>query len=62
MYDARGVRKESGQHARLLNQIVRELMSGQSISDRELKELLGHTTFEVLVGAIVGILFTLLFI
>jgi len=62
MYDARGVRKESGQHARLLNQIVRELMSGRSITDRELKELLGHTTIEVFVGALVGILFTLIFI
>src|SRR6187402_51140 len=37
MYDARGVRQESGQHARILNEIVRELMSGQAISDRELK-------------------------
>jgi len=62
MYDARGVRQESGQHARVLNQIVRELMSGHTISDRELKEFLGHTTIEVFVGAIVGILFTLLFI
>jgi acid phosphatase family membrane protein YuiD len=62
MYDARGVRQESGQHARVLNEIVRELMSGHTISDRELKEFLGHTTIEVFVGAIVGILFTLLFI
>ena len=50
MYDARGVRKESGQHARVLNEIVRELMSGHTISDRELKEFLGHTTIEVFVG------------
>jgi acid phosphatase family membrane protein YuiD len=60
MYDARGVRQESGQHARVLNQIVRELMSGQTISDRELKELLGHTTVEVFVGALFGIIYTLL--
>jgi acid phosphatase family membrane protein YuiD len=60
MYDARGVRKESGQHARILNQILRELMSGHPITDRELKELLGHTTIEVFVGALVGIVYTLL--
>lgn len=60
MYDARGVRQESGQHARVLNQIVRELMSGHTISERELKELLGHTTIEVFVGALVGIIYTLL--
>jgi len=60
MYDARGVRQESGQHARILNQIVRELMSGHTISESELKELLGHTTIEVFVGGIVGILYTAL--
>lgn len=60
MYDARGVRQESGQHARILNQILREMFSGQPISERELKELLGHTSMEVLVGGIVGILYALL--
>jgi acid phosphatase family membrane protein YuiD len=60
MYDARGVRQESGQHARVLNQLVRELMSGHPITDRELKELLGHTTIEVFVGALVGIIYTAL--
>jgi acid phosphatase family membrane protein YuiD len=60
MYDARGVRQESGQHARVLNEIVRELMAGHAISERELKELLGHTTIEVFVGALVGIIYTVL--
>lgn len=59
MYDARGVRQESGKQARILNQILRELFSGQPISEQELKELLGHTGAEVLIGAIVGILYTL---
>lgn len=62
MYDARGVRQESGQHARVLNHIVRELMSGHTISERELKELLGHTTMEVFVGGIVGIIYTALIV
>jgi acid phosphatase family membrane protein YuiD len=60
MYDARGVRQESGQHARILNEIVRELMAGHAISERELKELLGHTTIEVFVGGLLGIIYTLL--
>jgi uncharacterized protein len=60
MYDARGVRQESGQHARVLNEIVRELMAGHTISERELKELLGHTTSEVFVGALVGIIYTVI--
>jgi uncharacterized protein len=62
MYDARGVRQESGQHARVLNHIVRELFSGHAISERELKELLGHTTIEVFVGALVGIVYTILLV
>jgi uncharacterized protein len=62
MYDARGVRQESGQHARILNHILREVFSGQPISERELKELLGHTATEVFVGAIVGVVYTLIVI
>lgn len=60
MYDARGVRQESGQHARVLNQILREMFSGQPISERELKEFLGHTSMEVFVGGVVGIVYALL--
>lgn len=60
MYDATGVRQQSGKHARVLNQILRELFSGQPISEEELKELLGHTGFEVLIGAVVSILYSIL--
>jgi len=60
MYDATGVRQQSGKHARILNQILRELFSGQPISEEELKELLGHTGFEVIMGLIVSILYTIL--
>jgi acid phosphatase family membrane protein YuiD len=60
MYDARGIRQESGQHARILNRILRELVSGHNIDERELKELLGHTTTEVFVGGVVGVIYTLL--
>jgi len=62
MYDARGVRQQSGMQARVLNRIVREFFSGQPISEQELKELLGHTGLEVLVGAILGILYALAFV
>lgn len=62
LYDARGVRHQSGQHARILNQIVRELFSGQPISEQELKELLGHTPVEVIVGSIVGIVYAVLMV
>jgi acid phosphatase family membrane protein YuiD len=61
MYDARGVRQQSGEQAKVLNRIVREFFSGQPIGEKELIELLGHTLIEVLVGAIVGIFYTLVY-
>lgn len=56
MYDASGVRQAASQQARILNQIVEELFAGHPISEERLKELLGHTPIQVLVGAILGIL------
>ena len=55
MYDATGVRRETGTQATVINQILKDvLINGKRISDEELKELVGHTPFEVLGGAIVG--------
>ncbi len=57
MYDAAGVRRETGTQATVINQILRDvLINGKQISDDELKELVGHTPLEVLCGAIVGLL------
>lgn len=60
MYDATGVRQQSGKHARILNQILKELFSGQPISEEELKELLGHTGVEVIIGLIVSVFYTIM--
>ena len=60
MYDATGVRQSVGKQAKVLNQILQELFSGQPVSEEELKELIGHTPTEVYVGAVVGILYTVL--
>jgi uncharacterized protein len=59
MYDAAGVRQAASQQARIINQILDELFQGHPINDERLKELLGHTRFQVLVGALMGILGTL---
>ncbi len=55
MYDAAGVRRAAMTQARILNQIIDELFQGHPISDTRLRELLGHTPFEVIVGALLGI-------
>lgn len=60
MYDATGVRQAAGKQAKVLNQILRELFSGQPVSEEELKELIGHSPNEVYVGALLGVLYTVL--
>lgn len=62
MYDARGVRQQSGKQARVLNEIMRTLFSGHPMTEEELKELIGHTTLQVIVGGLIGIIFTLLYL
>jgi hypothetical protein len=54
MYDAAGVRRAAMHQARILNQIIDELFQGHPISETRLRELLGHTPFEVIVGAVLG--------
>lgn len=56
MYDATGVRRHAGMHAEVLNKIVEDLFQGHPISERKLKELLGHTPSQVFAGAFLGIL------
>ena len=63
IYDALGVRRETGRQSQVLNQIVTEmLVEGKPITEKQLKELVGHTPLEVLGGLIVGITVTLVFI
>ena len=63
MYDATGVRKETGNQAEVLNEILRKVfVNGEQIADDDLKELVGHTKLEVLGGAIVGVMCALAYI
>ena len=56
MYDAAGVRQAAGKQARILNQMIDELFSkDHEFNEDKLKELLGHTPFQVIVGSILGV-------
>lgn len=56
MYDAAGVRQAAGKQARLLNQIIDEMFQeNPNFNEDRLKELLGHTPMQVIVGSILGI-------
>lgn len=57
MYDAIGVRQETGKQARLLNMIMEQnifKLDNEHIQ-QNLKELVGHTPLQVFAGAILGI-------
>jgi acid phosphatase family membrane protein YuiD len=61
MYDASGVRRAAGEQARILNQLVNNLSENKPVYlKKKLKELIGHTPLEVVVGALLGILIGLI--
>lgn len=62
MYDAAGVRHAASRQAATLNKIIDELFEEGEFRQERLKELLGHTPFEVIVGAILGIVMAYLLI
>jgi len=60
MADAAGVRRETGEQAKVLNKIILEFFEERKIRDERLKELIGHTPFEVIVGALIGMVMAVL--
>ena len=55
MYDAAGLRRAAGRQAAILNRLVEDLVNMRGVQEAKLRELLGHTPVEVLVGAILGV-------
>lgn len=55
MYDASGVRRAVGKQAIILNTMLDDLYQHRPIPHDRLKELVGHTPYEVLAGAALGI-------
>jgi acid phosphatase family membrane protein YuiD len=57
MYDAAGVRQSVGQHSVVLNRIIKEFSFKVPKPEREkdFREFIGHTPFQVFVGAMLGI-------
>jgi len=57
MYDAMGVRRETGIQARVLNEMIEMFtkMGKEMTVEEKLKEFVGHTPLQVIVGASLGI-------
>lgn len=62
MYDAIGVRQETGKQAKLLNMIMEQdyFKLDNEHFQEHLKEFVGHTPLQVIAGAVLGILLTLM--
>lgn len=59
MYDAMGIRRAAGEHAKVLNDLVLKLDENSSVEER-LEELLGHTPLQVVGGVILGTVVSIL--
>lgn len=55
MYDAAGVRRAVSLQARILNQMIDEAFQGKPFAEKRLRELIGHTPTQVIVGGLLGI-------
>lgn len=62
MYDAVGVRLETGKEAKALNRLRRRDLEEhkQPVMEQELEEKMGHTIPEILAGIVVGIVVAIL--
>ena len=59
MHDAMGVRRETGEQAKVLNKMIEQWIDGTAknapfLQNMHLKEMVGHTPLQVLAGFVVG--------
>ncbi len=55
MYDAAGLRRAAGRQAMVLNRLIDRHFQHPEQETQRLMELLGHTPFEVFIGAALGV-------
>ncbi len=68
IYDAMGIRRHAGQHAKMLNQLLDDLMKNGNLSvfqdgayQKRFKELLGHEPLETFCGTLFGIFIAIIY-
>jgi len=59
MFDAQGVRRSTGKQASILNKIMDDIYWKGKIQELRLRELIGHTPIEVIMGVLLGIVISL---
>ena len=61
MYDAMGVRRAASQQAFILNKLVDDMYATSGGKIEKLKEIMGHSPVEVIVGSILGACVSIVF-
>ena len=61
MFDAQGVRRSTGKQAGILNTIMEDIYWRGKIRQERLRELIGHTPVEVIMGFFLGVVIALFF-
>ena len=62
IFEATGLRQEVGKQARILNEVLDELIDTHQLTKSKLQELRGHTWAEVFWGFVLGLVNTMLFL
>ncbi len=60
MFDAQGVRRSTGKQASILNTIMDDIYWRGKIQQIRLRELIGHTPVEVIMGLLLGVAIALI--
>ena len=55
IYDATGIRRQAGRHAEIINTMVNDLVEGHPLRQEQLREVLGHSPGEAIVGMLMGV-------
>jgi hypothetical protein len=55
IYDATDIRRQAGLHAEAINTMIEDLMQGHPLQEEKLREVLGHSPLEAIIGFILGL-------
>ena len=55
VYDATGIRRQAGMQAQKINMLIGELLRGHPDSEKQLREVMGHTPLEAMGGILLGL-------
>jgi len=55
IYDATGIRRQAGRHARIINKMILDLSSGHPLRQEQLHRKSRHTPLEALAGTLLGV-------